>query len=100
LNIDTVIPLGLILNELITNCYKYAFKGREKGNIEIRLQQKDKMFSLSISDDGVGMPPNFDIKKARSLGLNLVNGLVRQLDGALTFQTGENGTRFLVNCAN
>lgn len=99
LNIDTVIPLGLILNELITNCYKYAFKGREKGKIAITFHKEDKGFLLSVADDGVGMPPNLDIKKSRSLGLSLVNGLVMQLDGILTYQTGQNGTCFSINCA-
>ena len=96
-DIDTAIPLGLILNELITNCYKYAFQGREKGKIEIAFHQKDKKFDLSIADDGVGMANHFDIKKARSLGLNLVNGLVRQLDATLKMQTGENGTLFQIS---
>lgn len=98
-DIDTAIPLGLILNELITNCYKYAFQGREKGKIEIAFHQKDKKFDLSIADDGVGMANHFDIKKARSLGLNLVNGLVRQLDATLKMQTGENGTLFQISFA-
>lgn len=96
LTLDTAIPLGLILNELITNCYKYAFAGREKGEIKIQFHQKEGRFNLSVADNGIGLPPNLDIKRTRSLGLNLVNGLVRQLKGTLTFTSNENGTNFLI----
>lgn len=99
LSIDTVIPLGLILNELITNCYKYAFEGRDTGLVSVRFERNDNSFGLSVADNGLGLPADFDIKKTKSLGLYLVNGLVRQLGGSLSYQTGSEGTCFSIKCA-
>ena len=98
LDIDTAIPLGLILNELITNCYKYAFKDRTEGEINIRFRRQGKELILGVQDNGVGLPPDFDVQKTRSLGLNLVRGLVRQIDGKLDFTSGTEGTLFTVHC--
>lgn len=92
LGIDTIIPLGLILNELVTNCYKYAFKGRENGQIKIEFCEKEKEYFVQVQDNGVGMSPNFDLKTSKSLGLNLVKGLVRQLRGKLHFESNAAGT--------
>ena len=96
LDIDTAIPLGLILNELITNCYKYAFKGREKGNILIEFLKEETKFQLSIKDDGVGIGKEVNLQKISSLGLHLVRGLTRQLDAILKMESDENGTCFLI----
>jgi len=98
LDIDTAIPLGLILNELITNCYKYAFKDRTKGEIQIRFHQMANEMVLDVQDNGVGLPQNFDIDKTKSLGINLVRGLVRQLDGKLDFTSSAEGTTFTICC--
>jgi two-component sensor histidine kinase len=96
LNIDTAIPLGLVLNELITNCYKYAFTDRKQGLIDIHFHQKGNDYCLIIKDNGIGMAADFDIKTSKSLGLNLVNGLVRQLNGQLEFKSSEVGTVFTI----
>ncbi len=98
LDIDTVIPLGLILNELITNCYKYAFKDRTEGKILIRFRQQQKELVLGVQDNGVGLPADFDLKKSRSLGMNLVLGLVRQINGKMDFVSGTEGTNFTIYC--
>lgn len=97
LDIDTAIPLGLIVNELISNAYKYAFEGKEEGSIEIILDriQKGEMV-LKVKDNGKGIPADFNIKEAKSLGLKLVNILTKQLKGQLDYKT-ENGTEFLIN---
>jgi two-component sensor histidine kinase len=100
LDIDTAIPLGLILNELITNCYKYAFKDRTKGEIQIRFYRMANEMVLDVQDNGVGLPQNFDIDKTKSLGINLVRGLVRQLDGKLDFTSSAEGTTFTICCIN
>lgn len=100
LDIDTAIPLGLILNELITNCYKYAFKDRTKGEIQIRFHQTANEMVLDVQDNGVGLPQNFDIGKTKSLGINLVRGLVRQLGGKLDFTSSAEGTTFTICCIN
>ncbi|TAD86241.1 MAG: sensor histidine kinase [Bacteroidetes bacterium] len=96
-DIDLAIPLGLILNELITNCYKYAFKDRTEGEIIIRFRQEKKHFLFMVQDNGVGLPENFDLKKSLSLGMNLVRGLVRQINGDLKVVSNTSGTVFTVN---
>jgi two-component sensor histidine kinase len=96
LEIDTAIPLGLILNELITNCYKYAFKNLINGEILIRFHQKENGFLLSVKDNGIGLSADFDIRKTKTLGMNLIRGLVRQISGKLDFSTSNEGTTFSV----
>lgn len=91
LDIDTAIPVGLILNELLTNCYKYAFKGRMKGMIQVEFKKIAGKYLLRVSDDGVGFRPNKQ-RSNSTLGLNLVNGLVRQLEGTIEWLTVEKGT--------
>ena len=84
-DIDTAIPLGLIINELITNAYKYAFKNNENNQLNIAIDKVDKSnYKLTISDNGEGLNPAFNIKKAKSLGLRLVNRLAKQLHGTVT----------------
>jgi two-component sensor histidine kinase len=97
LDIDTAIPLGLIINELVTNCYKYAFKDRLEGAIQINFHQKTKDFFLQVQDNGIGIAQDLDIYKTKSLGMNLVRGLVRQLDGNLAYQSNAKGTSFDIN---
>lgn len=95
MNVDMAIPLGLILNELLTNCYKYAFVGRDAGSISISFQPNaDNGYAFVVADNGNGISPTVDWRKSRSLGLNLVNGLVRQLSGQLEVQSApETGTK-------
>lgn len=96
LSVDTSIPCGLILNELITNAYKYAFPDGRIGAINIRLRiRKDGYAELEVADDGVGMPSEMDIGRADSLGLTLVRLLIEQLNGTLDTRAAE-GTRFLM----
>lgn len=95
LNIDTSIPLGLMINELLTNCLKYAFPSKP-GEIVITIKKtnSDKIL-LSVKDNGVGISENVDFENANSLGLRLVNMLVTQLNGDLRV-TSNNGTEFIV----
>ena len=94
LNLDTSIPCGLIINEVVSNSLKYAFKGREKGVIRIEFSKlADGKLKLIVSDDGIGLPDNFDIENAESLGLQLVTTLVTQITGDLNIDS-TNGTRF------
>ena len=93
-DVDTAIPLGLIINEIITNSYKYAFNRGKENRLSISINKQDKdNFKLIISDNGPGISGEFDIKKAKSLGLRLVNRLVKQLQGSLNL-TNENGAKF------
>ena len=79
-DVDTAIPLGLILNELVTNAFKYGFTETEKA-LHISLDKEDELYTLKVTDNGPGLPTNFDLKKARSLGLRLINMLSKQLHG-------------------
>jgi two-component sensor histidine kinase len=92
-DIDTAIPLGLIMNELLTNACKYAFDSERKGKLHLQLQKIDDDYLFIVKDDGHGLPPNFDFQKARSLGLRLVRRLSKQLFGKTTYQY-DNGATF------
>ncbi len=85
--VDTAIPCGLVMNELISNAYKYAFPDGRSGNIRISMHRnKNNDIELSIADDGAGVPGNFDIKKDSRLGLNNVIIIVEgQPDGSVDF---------------
>jgi two-component sensor histidine kinase len=94
LNLDSAIPCGLILNELISNSLKYAFKGRQSGNITVSLKEKkDKLVALSVADNGVGIDQSINIAKTETLGLQLVHTLIEQLEGEINLSR-DNGSRF------
>lgn len=94
LTINQAIPCGLILNELITNAYKHAFKGRETGEIEISLKKEGETFFLVFADNGRGMPDNLDFDNPKTLGLTLIQTLARQLQGTCAFESLEEGMCF------
>ncbi len=105
-NIDTAVPLGIIVNELVSNSLKHAFIGKDKGEIRIKFHReestelesedcKSTTFILSVADNGVGIPENLDIEDLDSLGMQLVTSLVDQLDGELELKRG-NGTEFSI----
>jgi two-component sensor histidine kinase/ligand-binding sensor domain-containing protein len=82
--IDTIVPLGLILNEIISNAMKYAFRGLEEGNIVVTLQKTDENeYMLEAGDNGIGLPADFNLKKASSLGMQLIMMLSEQLSGSV-----------------
>ncbi|MFW6131212.1 MAG: histidine kinase dimerization/phosphoacceptor domain -containing protein [Candidatus Aminicenantaceae bacterium] len=84
INIDTAIPVGLIINEIVSNSLKHAFPENKKGNISIELfkGKKDK-YILQISDTGIGLPQGFDVYKTDTLGTSLIVDLTQQLEGTL-----------------
>lgn len=84
---DTSIPLGLIINELITNSFKYAVNTTEATSIRIGLFQSNDEYILSISDNGPGIESREEFLESRSLGLKLVKSLVKQLQGSVTYET-------------
>jgi two-component sensor histidine kinase len=95
LDVDTAVPLGLIVNELLTNSLKYAFPNGEKGNIELSLSHlNEEDFQLKISDNGVGKPIDAEVK-GTGFGTQLVELLTRQIDGQL-IQEISNGTNILI----
>ena len=84
LSLEAAVPCGLLVNELISNCLKHAFRGREHGRILVGLTQQSKAeVLLSVSDDGVGLPPDVDPENARTFGMQLVQALTDQLHGRL-----------------
>ena len=86
MGIDTAIPCGFIINELVSNSLKYAFPEGE-GKINVSLHKlSDGNYSLKIFDDGIGLPQNLDIRKTDTLGLQIVNNLVNQIDGKLEIE--------------
>ncbi|MDI9614947.1 histidine kinase dimerization/phosphoacceptor domain -containing protein [Methanothermobacter sp.] len=92
-DIETAVPLGLILNELISNSLRHAFD--DVGTVRVSLEDTSDGFLLRVSDNGRGLPEGFSLEEDAGLGLDIVLGLVRQLDGTLTFESRE-GTSFLI----
>ena len=82
-DVDTTLPLGLVLNELITNSFKYAFHDIEKPIIKVELLNQDQKYKLIISDNGPGITNKIDFNQVQSFGLKLVNILVNQLKGSI-----------------
>lgn len=82
LDIDIAVPCGLVVNEILSNALKHAFPGG-RGTIGVHLARTDKQCVMTIRDDGVGLPPQFDLHSIDTLGLQLVRGLVQQIDGCL-----------------
>lgn len=95
LSLNNAIPLGLILNELISNSLKYAFKEKEEGEIKIKLTRKEEEISLEFSDNGKGLPENVNFRDTKTLGLQLVNTLVEQIRGEIGL-INEHGVSFLI----
>ena len=96
LGVDTAIPCGLIINELVSNCLKHAFPGKRRGEITVALHARDGNIELTIADNGVGIPENLNLGNLNSLGLHLVTILVEdQLNGTLVL-TREKGTEFRI----
>jgi len=95
LGVDTAVPLGMIINELVSNSLKHAFCNGEHGTINIELKVKDNNFTLKIKDNGVGLPPEIDFRNTESLGLQLVTTLVDQIDGSIELDTSR-GTEFTI----
>lgn len=101
ITINRAIPIGLIINELVSNSLKYAFPEGEfsttKPELKISLSKHDENLEMQIGDNGIGMPFGFDLEDSNSLGLKLVNILVRQLKGKIDFSSdSKKGTRFKI----
>jgi hypothetical protein len=96
LNIDTAIPCGLIINELVSNALKYAFPEQNSGIISISIHSdEDECFTLTVKDNGVGLPGNWDVKSAKSLGIELVKILTKQLKGTIELDK-HIGSKFII----
>lgn len=89
LDINTAIPLGLVVNELVSNAIKHGFDGRTNGEIRIEFRRTYDKYTLSVSNDGIKLPADFDIAGSTTLGLELVSSLSKQLKGAITMSSGD-----------
>jgi two-component system, sensor histidine kinase PdtaS len=97
LGIDTAIPLGLLINETITNALKYGIKDDLDGEIYIALRkEEEKNYVLSIGDNGVGFPEKVNFRNTKSLGLKLIHNLTRQLKGSIVRDLTKKGTNYVV----
>lgn len=94
-DLSTAIPFGLLVTELLSNALKYAFPETREGQIWVRLHYRDARIALDIRDNGVGLPVDFEIEDAETLGSQLILSLVNQLDGTLTL-TNDGGANFEV----
>ncbi|MEX2640553.1 MAG: histidine kinase dimerization/phosphoacceptor domain -containing protein [Balneolales bacterium] len=97
LDINTAIPCALILNELLTNAYKHAFKNRATGDVEIHISQSNHRYTLIVRDDGTGMFVQLNKKDITTLGLSLVHGLTRQIGGTIDIDSNQAGTTFTIS---
>ncbi len=96
LDINTAIPLGLIVNELITNSLKHAFPEGRKGEIDVNFHKKDDYYEFILMDNGVGFPDTIDYKNTESLGMQIITNLTEQIDGNIELNN-ENGTTFKIS---
>ncbi|SKB27689.1 sensor histidine kinase [Maribacter arcticus] len=99
LGIDTAIPLGLLINESLTNALKYGIEGDEEGDINIKLQkdsEKENCYILEIGDNGIGFPETINYKNTKSLGLKLIHNLTRQLRGTIERDASKRGTNYII----
>jgi two-component sensor histidine kinase len=96
LDMDRAVPCGLIVNELVSNAFKYAYPDRQSGEICVGLHEiQPEMIELTVADDGAGLPDGIDFHRSTSLGLRLVNNLTRQLEGRISFD-GQSGTKVTI----
>lgn len=95
IELDTMVPLGLVLNELITNSFKHAFNERDSGLITLTIGgAQDGLYDLVYTDDGHGIPFEKLQGGHTTLGMSLIESLVEQLNGRMTVDSGEQGTRY------
>jgi len=94
--INTAIPFGLILNEMITNSIKHAFKNQQDPQIGISGKTENKTAVIEYTDNGKGLPENFDINKTNSLGMKLISGMTKQIKGSFAIEKTSAGVKFML----
>jgi PAS domain S-box-containing protein len=100
--IDIAIPVGLVINEILTNILKHAYPENQNGKVEITLKNDaDGMILISISDNGIGLPDDFDISRSHSIGMITIFEIVkRQLQGEVEYENSSNGLKYKLNIKN
>ncbi len=96
MGIDSAIPCGLIINELVSNALTHAYTTNSGGELWVNMHREDKLIQLEISDNGVGLPEDFSISGSRTLGMTLVETLAQQLNGEVNF-FNDNGATFQIS---
>jgi two-component sensor histidine kinase len=100
LDIDSAVPLGLIMNELLSNSFKYAFGRVEVGEINLAIRTvTEGKYQLTYSDNGPGLPAGFDFTKATTLGIQLIHDLSRQIGGNVRYENN-NGAAYTIFFTN
>jgi PAS domain S-box-containing protein len=97
LPVDQAIPCALVVNEILSNAFKHAFRGRKQGNIRVSVTRADDAVRITVKDDGIGIPKDVDIYRTTSLGLKLIRSLVLQLSGSVNIESNQ-GTEVTVEC--
>jgi PAS domain S-box-containing protein len=98
LDINTIIPMGMLVNELVTNALKHAFPGNAKGEIRVSANMDEKAgYTLAVSDTGVGLPEGLDVRDTDTLGMQLITMLSKQLNGSIEVLR-DKGTEFRISC--
>ena len=95
LDINTTVPLGLIVNELISNCLKHGFPDGRNGEIDVDLHSKGDYYELSVKDNGIGFPKDLNYENTDSLGLQMIVSLTNQIDGNIKLNNIV-GTEFMI----
>ncbi|MDT7831220.1 sensor histidine kinase [Flavobacteriaceae bacterium S356] len=93
-HMDIAIPLGLILNELLTNTYKHAFNNSD-GNVFVSIEKKEGLHEIKVKDDGIGIPNDLEIENSSSLGMSLIAGLCQQMKATFNYKNS-NGSEFTI----
>jgi len=94
---DQAVPLGLLINELVTNAFKYAYSGRD-GVVRVSIRAEETgLLRLTICDEGIGLPESFQMRASTSLGMKLINSLAGQIGGKPQWQDVKPGTRFVLD---
>jgi two-component sensor histidine kinase len=94
-DINAAVPLGLLMNELVSNALKHAFPDEREGTVRISGSDTGDLITLAVQDNGIGMPADIDWKNTPSLGMRLVTSLVDQVDGTITLDRSK-GTTFII----
>lgn len=93
---DRALLCGLILNELLVNIYKHGFKEQNRGKITVDLQKKSDNVLLNVSDNGTGLPDDFEVRSGRSIGMWIIDSMLNKLDGDLDYENKEEGSHFTI----
>jgi two-component sensor histidine kinase len=96
LELDTAIPLGLIVSEMMTNSMKHAFQGIELPKIEIKFEKKEDQYKFTFKDNGIGLPLNFTLTQPESLGMEIISSLIEQIEAKISFSSN-NGAAFHIS---